>query len=261
MDNPFPGMNPYLEQPTFWHQVHNRLIIAIADDLTPQVAPHYLVTIEERVYTSAADSLLVGIADVALTRRPTADPQSASRTATANRVLPTPVRVPMPEVITERFLAVRGTPTGEVICVLEVLSPKNKRSKEGRAAYETKRQKLLASSTHLVEIDLLRAGERMPLLDAVDSTYCILVSRASQRPEADLYPFGLRDPIPVFPVPLQAESPEPLVDLQQLLHDLYRRARFDLAIDYTQPLPAALPPEEALWVNEQLQAMTQSDQP
>jgi Protein of unknown function (DUF4058)/Transposase Tn5 dimerisation domain len=62
MQNPFPGMNPYLEQPELWHQVHNRLIVAIADDLTPQIAPKYRVSIEERVYTSVDDIFLVGIA-------------------------------------------------------------------------------------------------------------------------------------------------------------------------------------------------------
>ncbi|MEH1908488.1 MAG: DUF4058 family protein [Nostoc sp.] len=66
MGNPFPGMNPYLEQSELWHQVHNRLIVAIADDLTPQIAPKYRVSIEERVYTSVDDILLVGIADVAV---------------------------------------------------------------------------------------------------------------------------------------------------------------------------------------------------
>lgn len=68
MDNPFPGMNPYLEQPELCHQVHNRLIVAIADEITPQVAPQYHVAIEERVYSSISDNLLVGIADVAVSR-------------------------------------------------------------------------------------------------------------------------------------------------------------------------------------------------
>ncbi|MGK7884891.1 MAG: DUF4058 family protein, partial [Crocosphaera sp.] len=27
MPSPFPGMNPYLELPQFWSQVHNRLIV------------------------------------------------------------------------------------------------------------------------------------------------------------------------------------------------------------------------------------------
>ena len=52
MHNPFPGMNPYLEQPGLWPQVQNRLIVAIADEITPQVAPKYRVSIEERIYTT-----------------------------------------------------------------------------------------------------------------------------------------------------------------------------------------------------------------
>ena len=52
MHNPFLGMNPYLEQPGLWPQVHNRLIVAIADEITPQIAPQYRVSIEEQIYTS-----------------------------------------------------------------------------------------------------------------------------------------------------------------------------------------------------------------
>lgn len=89
-------MNPYLEQPELWHQVHNRLIVAIADDLTPQVAPQYLVAIEERTYQSVEDSLLVSIADVALTRRSPADPDPLGTLTVADRTAPTPVRVPLP---------------------------------------------------------------------------------------------------------------------------------------------------------------------
>jgi hypothetical protein len=65
----FPGMNLYLEQPELWHQVHHRLMVAIADDLTPQIAPQYRGSIEERTYTRVDDTLLVGIADVALAQR------------------------------------------------------------------------------------------------------------------------------------------------------------------------------------------------
>ncbi|MHC5822882.1 MAG: DUF4058 family protein, partial [Nostoc sp.] len=117
MDNPFPGMNPYLEQPELWHQVHNRLIVAIADDLTPQIVPKYRVSIQERVYTSLDDVLLVGIADVAVAKRNTTD---NSTTLTAAKLAePSKVKVPIPEEITERFLEVRATPTKEVVAVIE----------------------------------------------------------------------------------------------------------------------------------------------
>ena len=247
MRNPFPGMNPYLEQPELWHQVHNRLIVAIADELTQQIAPRYLVAIEERVYTSVSDALLVGIPDVAISRRN--DPTGA--TITAPRLAePTKVSVPMPEEVTERFLEVRSTQTGAVISVIEVLSPKNKRSKEGREAYESKRQKIFGSRTSLIEIDLLRGGEPMPVLGEISKGYRILVSRGYRRPEADLYTFGLKDPIPPFPTPLNQGEPEPVVDLQKLLNEVYERARFDLAIDYSQPVKLSLSPEEKAWVTE-----------
>jgi hypothetical protein len=47
--SPFPGMDPYLEAPSFWPSVHARLINTISDMLTRQVAPRFIVTIEERV--------------------------------------------------------------------------------------------------------------------------------------------------------------------------------------------------------------------
>ena len=248
MGNPFPGMNPYLEQPEFWHQVHNRLIVAIADDLTPQIAPKYRVSIEERIYTSVDDILLVEIADVAVAKRSTTN----SGTLTRAIAEPTKVKIPMPEQVIERFLEVRSTQSKEVVAVIELLSPKNKRSKEGRTAYESKRQKIFGSATNLVEIDLLRLGEAMSILGATDTTYRILVSRSNFRPDADLYTFDLKDPIPTFPVPLHSKESESVVDLQRLLNEVYERARFDLAIDYSQPLKPALPPEEAAWVKETL---------
>ncbi len=235
MANPFPGMNPYLEQPELWHQVYNRLIVAIADDLTPQIAPNYRVSIEERVYTSVDDLLLVGIADVAVTDRQ----NSGTPLATVRRTEPSRVKVPMPEEVTERFLEVRSTQSKEVISIVEILSPKNKRSKEGRSTYENKRQRILASSTNLIEIDLLRLGEPMSIVGAVDDSYRILISRAVDRPDADLYTFDLRTSIPAIPIPLRAREPEPVIDLQKLVNEIYDRARFDLAIDYSQPLKSA----------------------
>jgi hypothetical protein len=248
MQNPFPGMNPYLEQPELWHQVHNRLIVAIADELTPQIAPKYRVSIEERVYTSVDDILLVGIADVAIAKRNNVE--TGTTLTTTKLVEPSKVKVPIPQEVIERFLEVRATQSREVVTVIEVLSPKNKRSKEGRTVYESKRQKILASASNLVEIDLLRLGEALPILGATKTDYRILVSRSHQRPDADLYGFNLQDPIPSFPVPLRSEDAEPVIDLQRLINEIYERARFDLAIDYSQILKPVLPSEQEAWLRE-----------
>ncbi|MBT9316818.1 DUF4058 family protein [Leptothoe spongobia] len=244
MKNPFPGMNPYLEHPALWHQVHNRLIVAIADAITPQVAPKYRVSIEERIYTSVEDGLLVGIADVAVAGRQT----STTTITTATATKPIPVQVPMPAEVTERFLEVRLTQSGDIVCVIEVLSPKNKRSGVGRETYQAKRQKILQSQTTLIEIDLLRGGEPMPILASIEAPYRILVSRGHNRPAADLYAFGLTEPLPTIPIPLLKGDTEPVVDLQALLNDIYTRARFDLSIDYEQPLKPTFGEAETAWV-------------
>jgi hypothetical protein len=124
MENPFPGMNPYLEQPELWHQVHNRLIVAIADDLTPQIVPKYRVSIEERVYTSVDDIFLVGIADVAVAKRNN-NAENRTTLTTTKLVEASKVKVPMYEEVIERFLEVKATQSREVVTVIEILSPKN----------------------------------------------------------------------------------------------------------------------------------------
>jgi hypothetical protein len=118
------------------------------------------------------------------------------------------VTVPLTEEITERYLEIREVKTGRVVTAIEVLSPKNKRVGEGRDKYLTKRQKVLNSTTHFVEIDLLRRGSFMPMDQAIPSHYCILVSRANLRPEAELYPFNIRESIPqcLLPLKMTAEA-------------------------------------------------------
>ncbi|MBD2772272.1 DUF4058 family protein [Iningainema tapete] len=256
MPSPFPGMNPYLENPALWKEVHNLLIVAIFDALNPKLRPKYRVAIEQRVYQTAGDnSLLVGIPDVAVQRS-----QTALNPKTANIAIATPpvqamtVTIPMPETIRESYLSVREVTTREVVTVIEVLSPKNKRAGEGRRAYEKKRRRVLGSFTNLVEIDLLRDGKQMRILsNDTKSDYRILVSRGEYRPKADLYAFNLQDVIPEFPLPLREEDVEPIVNLQTLLTELYDRASYDLVIDYSiEPVPP-LPQVDAVWADKILQ--------
>lgn len=67
MPSPFPGMDPYLEHPDLWPGVHHFLITAIAQLLSPQLRPKYVVSVEVRMYESNDEqSLLVGIPDVSV---------------------------------------------------------------------------------------------------------------------------------------------------------------------------------------------------
>lgn len=239
MPSPFPGMDPYLEHPDLWPEVHNRLIVAIADFLGPQLRPKYRAAIEQRVYRDADAALLIGRPDVSVIQHsaPDAQPSSSSRSSVITD--PVEVELPMPEEIRERYLNILKVGTGDVVTTLEVISPSNKRLGKGRNLYEQKRAEILESQTHLVEIDLIRAFAPLPVRGNIgDSLYRILVSRAQRRPRADLYPFNLDTPVPSFPLPLLPDDEELSVNLQALLNQVYDRAGYDLVIDYTSdPLP------------------------
>jgi hypothetical protein len=230
----FPGINPYLENPSLWSEVHSWLIVELARSLNPLIVPKYRAAVEKRLYL---DAVSIGIPDVSVFHK---NPEVDRGSAVKTEVLSKPIRVTLPhnEEITERYLEIREVKTGKVVTVVEVLSPKNKRVGEGRDKYLTKRQKVLNSATNLVEIDLLRTGKYMPVVQAIRSDYRILVSRANLRPEAELYPFNLRESIPQFLLPLQSGDREPVVDLFEVLRQVYQEAALDMAIDYSvQPVP------------------------
>ncbi|MBC6421562.1 MAG: DUF4058 family protein [Hormoscilla sp. SP5CHS1] len=261
MPSPFPGMNPYLENPRFWHQIHKWLTILIAEIMNPKISPKYWVSVEERVYQTTGNSdgtLLVGIpGNVVIGQsRVNIVPPSTGSVAIAAPSQPVKINLPMPETVKEWYLEVLEVETEEVITVIEIISPKNKQAGEGRKSYMKKREKILGSSTHLIEIDLLRMGKPMPMLNQdLKTHYRIVVSRSQTRPMADLYAFNLQQEIPSIPLPLQAEDEEPLIPLQSLLHTLYDRGSYDLRVDYKKKPTPALSTEDDTWANQLLSTL------
>jgi hypothetical protein len=252
MPSPFPGMNPYLEHPEIWAGLHHWLIVELARFLSPQLRPKYRVAVEVRMYeTIGEQSLLIGIPDLTVKGSQATTQQPMTNVAVAQPpTQPQTVEVPVPEIVKQGYLEVREVATSEVVTVIEILSPINKRAGEGRKQYESKRNKVLGSSTHLVEIDLLRKGQPMPVYHSnIQTHYRILVSRGDRRPQADLYTFNLPDTIPPFPLPLKSGDREPLIDFQLLLNNVYDQASYDLAIDYTQEPVPPLSEEDRVWVN------------
>lgn len=258
MGNPFPGMNPWLEQPALWGDVHFRLISALARYLSPLISPRYYVTVGSQAYiaTSFVYPPMVRYSDLAVvrTRYPDTSPTATAQTVAAPRVAePTVVEVPVPDLVEEMYLEIRETTTSQVITVIEVLSPTNKRPGVGRQKYERKRLEILSTLTHLVEIDLLRAGFPMPVVsDILASDYRILIRRGEQGNQAVLYGFNVRDAIPVFHLPLQAGDSEPAVDLHELLDEVYIEANYDVRIDYQRSPEPPLSEQDTQWAREVL---------
>ena len=121
----------------------------------------------------------------------------------------------MDEEIEEAFLKVIHAESESLITLIEVLSPANKvRGSRGRASFMSKRQEVMNTGVHWVEIDLLRAGAPSvtdpPLRPAAD--YRALVSRGDQRTRTRYWAISVRQPLPVIPVPLRGKEPEAPLD-------------------------------------------------
>ena len=237
--NPFPGMNPYLERSDWWSGVSVSIIVALADVLTPRLMPDYAVRIEQRVY--AAEEPDVG--NYAGSAAGTVGPASASVAAVA-------VALPAVELERQRYLQVLRVDTMEVVAVIELLSPSNKRG-EGRWEYLGKRAAVLSSLAHLVEIDLLRAGPRMPVIGAMpDTHYRILVASAHRtEPVADLYAFGINAVIPEFVLPLAPGSDGISVDLNAAVRHVYAHGSYSMLIDYAQNPEPPLSDDDRVWLD------------
>jgi hypothetical protein len=144
------------------------------------------------------------------------------------------------------FIEVRDRAHRQLVTVVAFLSPANKKPGPDREQYIAKRSQVLASPVHLVEIDLLRGGPRLPLENLSACDYYALVSRAEQRPEAWAWPVCLREPLPKIPIPLQASDPDAELDIQQVLHRIYDAAGYEDYIYEQGPYPP-LSAEDAAW--------------
>ncbi len=249
MSSPFPGMDPFLESQE-WEDFHTTFNTVLRERLAPSLEPNYLVRVERRVYLESVggEPETMRRADIAIV---TVDhgpaialmsPQAARMTAECE--------LPMPIERQETYLVIRDRETMCVITVIELLSPSNKRNKgDGRNEYMMKRQEILSSPTHLVELDLLRGGMRLPVVDTLPpGDYYAIISRAERRPKCEVYAWTLSDKLPVIPIPLKLGDADASVPLQEVFDIVYQRARYDLSVKYTAPLDPPLTPEAMKWV-------------
>ncbi|MCY2992109.1 MAG: DUF4058 family protein [Planctomycetota bacterium] len=249
MPSPFPGMNPYLEQEDAWHDFHERFLPLVAERIAAQVDPRYIVKIDEHIYIhelSAEQRRFLGRADITVGRG-----RSAAERQTATGVLEAPAEGYLPAVDVERlaFVEIRDRRNRQLVTLIELLSPANKRPGADRDQYLAKRHEVLASAAHFVEIDLLRGGRRPPVEDWPACDYCVLVSRCEQRPRVGIWPLRLSDRLPLVPIPLRAPDPDAQLDLQEALHDIYDKAHYQTYIYDGAPDPP-LTPQDEVWARQ-----------
>jgi hypothetical protein len=240
-------MNPWLEQEGLWLDFHTKFLTAINEHLVGQVRPKYIVVIEQQIYIhEIAESRLLGRADLSLAQA------TASNGGATTALIEAPAEIELAVHDVERvpYLEIRDRFNREIVTVMEMLSPSNKRG-DDRLQYLAKRGEILDGPAHLVEIELLRGGRPMPDRNRPDCVYSVLLSRAEDRPKCGFWPIALADGLPEIPVPLRPEDGDARVDLQKILHRVYDMYGYADFIYSGTPSPP-LPPDDARWAKQLL---------
>jgi hypothetical protein len=263
MKSPFPGMDPYIEACGLWEDFHHHLIEEIYRAIAPVLPKGYTANTAVRSYVvlmgAEGKEEVLAKPDVAVTKSATPKKPRKEKSSVAVAEPDEAGSVPMQAFIAEEFeetfveIYAQREERILVTCI-EVLSPSNKRpNTEGWEEYQRKRQAMLLGRANFIEIDLLRGGQKFPMLTAwPDGPYTLLVSRRQRAPRCRVWPAHFRERLPAIPIPLLAPDPDLTLDLQPLVESIYALGRYDEQIDYSRPLTPALLDDDAGWVRELL---------
>lgn len=253
MPSPFPGMDPWLEDPGHWGNIHLGLIAAIQYRLNLLIRPRYLARVEERLYLVPDDDPTRRqrrVADIRVERRPGRKRRpTAGGTAVATR--PMVVTTVFEDEDRERYIDVIELDTSTVVTTIEVISPSNKLAgSESRKQYLQKQRQVIDSPVNWVEFDLLRTGERYGWQAGLPShEYLCYVSTARKRPDGLVWPLRLTERLPVVDIPLAGRDPAAKLDLQAVFAEGYERGSWDGAANYLKPPVPPLSPEQDAWAD------------
>ncbi len=270
MPSPFPGMDPYLENPIIWPDFHHHLATFITVELNAALPAPYYARVELRpelgiVLGDVGNRRI--IPDVLVIQQPTSALQPAGPVVgVARTAITEPVRITThTELFSHPFIEIRDAQSGhELITLLEILSPSNKGPGPDRRAYERKQREILNSDVHLIELDLLRKGDRVlphpelaAAVDLIKPDYLILINRAGgdegTRNDYELYPVRLPEVLPCIPVPLRPDVQAVPLDLQIVVNRTYDGGMYRRSLNYNGPAEPPLSEADAAWADELLQ--------
>jgi hypothetical protein len=263
-------MDPYLEG-HLWPDVHQALAAEIRRQIASRVRPKYVVRLATTTIHDPSPESDIGIMypDVEVLHRTTASwsgatPMPAQRSATP-LVISEAVDVPLLDfqvkvVTVEVYDALRD----QLVTSIELLSPVNKRE-PGLSSHRQKQARLRDAGVHLLEIDLIRRGQR-PVVDSrllspqllLDASYLVTLERAGAA-RLQAWPLRLDQRLPVVAVPLRMPDPDVPLDLATALAVVYIDAAYDLSVDYTQdPPPPPLSGQDRAWMHNLLAQLRSS---
>lgn len=256
MSDFFPGMDPYLDDPAFWRDFHSTFIHCWREAIADVLPESYEARLDETIHLVQMSEEVVKLIypDVSISRGRKRSRKSSRTSRKAAAAVLEPVIIPheLVEEVRQLRIEILHRPERTVVAIVEMLSPFNKVG-EGFADFCAKRQAILRQKVHLVELDLLLGGQRLPLAQPLpEGDYYVLISRCDQRPACEVYAWSLRDPMPTLPMPLKSPDADVFVDLQAVFRQTYQRGRYGRSLRYDRAPLAPLKNEDRIWAMQQI---------
>lgn len=264
MPSPFPGMDPFLEHPDLFPGFHDSFIAHLKELLQPKLPDPYFADSGRRAWIEVSERFIGP--DVQVLKPRQGQESSEERRGAAGVAVAVPpstrpivIHVPHDE-RREPFLDiyVGRRPERRLVTTIEILSPSNKApGEQGRDLYLRKQRETLQSKVHMVEIDLLRAGEHTTavprdrlLAKAGRFDYHVCVHRFDEFEDFLVYPIRLEERLPEITIPLLPGDPSITIDLQSVLARAYDAGPYRREIHYREEAPAPpLSPEQSTWAS------------
>lgn len=263
MPSRFPGMDPYIEATGIWSSFHQLFLATCAEQLNERLPEGYAAILNERVQ-------LLGDEDVDVSPKGTGpdvtvlrDPRAAragdhvgTSVATLEAQTIAQSTVEWLDAPKQPFVEILRLPEHRVVTCVELLSPRNKRrGGEDRLAYLAKRRTTLFHRVHLVEVDLLVGGHRLPLLAPLPAgDYFAFISRRERSHQCEVYAWGVRDALPTIPIPIEPEDADVGLDLARAFSRVFDAGRLARLLRYAGAPPNGLSEPARSWVQERARA-------
>lgn len=255
MPSPFPGVDPYLEAQGYWPEFHLKFLNYLQEALSDHLPDDYEARLDERVrmVDVAAEAEELFKPDLAILR--TSGPRRGTGGGGVAVFEPERFTTIVYDEDREAYLKVLHRADKQLVTVIELLSPGNKVG-GGRRDYLQRRSAILRQDVHLVELDLLLGGERLPMRRPLPPAhFCASVARVEARVEGrydcDVYSWTVRDRLPTLPVPLRAPDADVGIDLAAVYATVFERGRYARSVDYARPPVLSIDAEDQAWVVEQ----------
>lgn len=233
MISPFPGMDPYLEDPAFWPDFHQTFINYGREAIAERLPDQYDARVNERILLEDSLEETTRVVSPDVSNHKSGEDWTERPAASGSITLePTTIPLLILDHPRQTFIEIYHRPERALVTVFELLSPANKTG-GGRAAYLEKRNALILQDVHLFELDLLLGGRRLPLQGSLPpGDYYAFISRADRRPECDVFAWPVTQPLPTLPVPLRAPDPDVLLDLAAVFATTFERGRYARSLPY-----------------------------